>query len=109
MMDKEEFTYYCSECGAEIRQDDKSCPSCGIEFDSGTDEADVPLSEERTILLKEYNDLISAQSDKELLEANGIHSILQAKNWNSIFAPIIRGPQLFVLAPDYEKAKELIS
>ncbi|MDP4115448.1 MAG: zinc-ribbon domain-containing protein [Bacteroidota bacterium] len=109
MADKEEFVYCCSECGAEILPSDKSCPNCGIDFDPDTSDTAGPLSEEYTILLHVYDNLIAAQSDKELLEANGIHSILKAQNWNSIFAPVIKGPQLFVLAPDYQKAKELIS
>ena len=109
MADEEKFAYYCSECGAEIQESDKCCPNCGIEFESGTNDTAESLSGEQTILLQEYENLLTAQSDKELLEANGIHSILKVQNWNSIFAPIIKGPQLFVLAPDYRKAKELIS
>lgn len=109
MTDEEKFAYYCSECGAEIRPSDKCCPNCGIEFDTDGDENAVPLSDENTILLQVYDNLLSAESDKELLEANGIHSILKAQNWNSIFAPIIKGPELYVLAPDFQKAKELIS
>ena len=41
MTANEEAEYVCPECGVDIPADAKSCPGCGVVFDSGAEEAAV--------------------------------------------------------------------
>lgn len=111
MSDTNSLPLKCPNCNYIYSEGNSFCPNCGTSLCPNDNAAKAPLSllDEKTVLLKTYDNLLIAQTDRSLLEVNGIYSILESGNWNSIFNSDKRGPCLFVLTSDFEKALTLIS
>jgi hypothetical protein len=73
--------YVCPECGEDIPADAKSCPGCGVVFDSGEEEAaldagppaeeDAPVPEEAAVEAEEADDEAEPSGEEPAAPAKG--------------------------------------
>jgi hypothetical protein len=81
MTANEEMEYVCPECGEDIPADAKSCPGCGVVFDSGEEEAaldagppaeeDAPVPEEAAVEAEEADDEAEPSGEEPAAPAEG--------------------------------------
>lgn len=101
----DENSYICSECGGDIKEDDKVCPHCGAALDDepGKDDMDV---ETAAVF---YSD-VDAEIAKERLEEAGIECYLSGSSDGSMRPSLAfsQGINLMVMKKDLEKAVEYL-
>jgi DNA-directed RNA polymerase subunit RPC12/RpoP len=64
--------YYCSNCGFEVTDEQSICPSCGAKLENPSESEDKAY----TVVLKTFNNYVEAEIGKDILDAEGINSIL---------------------------------
>ncbi len=117
--------YYCAECGAEVNADDNFCSVCGADLnaaDAPFTRNTVPMVEpdeedygnadlNRTVVLQKYSDEMSAQIDKQVLNENGIYSIVSKDDAGGMTPNLqfVFKVRLLVLNKDLKRAKEILN
>jgi hypothetical protein len=118
-------TKYCPECGGEYQDWVEKCLDCGVRLtdikpEPGSEEAlepevitvgDESYTSEPLIKIAEYDDSVNAQFNKDLLESEGIKSLIYDGNtvtdWIGI-RPRMK-ISLIVRQVDAEKASEILN
>jgi predicted ATP-dependent serine protease len=95
--------YCCSECGAEVVDEDKFCPSCGIEFEDLIKEN----RDNEPIVIRDFQDMLDAELAMEQLNEQNIYSFI-SKDDIAVLG-ILRSAHLMVRRADEEKALEILN
>ena len=68
--------YHCTECGVEVKLEDKICPNCGADLSVVVDEdEDINI-----ITVETFENDFEAEIAKRKLKLNGIESFVSADN-----------------------------
>lgn len=64
--------FYCSNCGFSIKEDETNCPNCGSDVTYEINE----LDEQNSVVIKNFNSLLEAETAQEYLLGYGIDSYI---------------------------------
>jgi hypothetical protein len=108
-MDEEkklEEHYYCSECGVEVKFEDAICQVCRAELNETNDEVNKDL-----VLLKVFKSDMEAKMASDILESDGIVTIISADNEGGMnpSLSLSQGVRLLVSGNDLEKAVTILN
>lgn len=112
-----EVNYRCSNCSAQVKEEDNFCPSCGKPLEEVLPAAETEqlkpgdYDSNRTVVLEKYYDEVSAEIAKQALADQGISAIISKDDAGGMnpalqFAYRIR---LLVLNRDLSRAKEILN
>lgn len=119
---KEEY-FYCGECGSEVKEEDNFCSVCGANLYSDNNDKEeiaIPEFEEeeinpddlnRTVVLNKYADEISAEIAKQVLNENGISSIISKDDAGGMTPNLqfVMRIRLLVFSKDLKRAKQILN
>jgi predicted enzyme related to lactoylglutathione lyase len=121
---KDEY-YYCGECGSEVNDEDRFCRICGADLnaaDAGETETPAvhktkepedssPLDQNRTVVLQKYSDEMSAEIAKQVLNQQGISSIISKDDAGGMTPNLqyVYKVRLLVLSKDLNRAREILN
>jgi|GEM_PF-394802 len=121
---KEEY-FYCGGCGSEVKEDDNFCCVCGANLNAEEqsddklfvpeveeiEEEDISADQNRTVVLRKFQDEISAEIAKQALNEKGISAIISKDDAGGMTPNLqyVMRVRLLVLNKDLKRAKKILN